>query len=114
MKIMKTAALLTVLLATSTAVTLVWAGADIDTEAMELANTNIPLTQAVDAALAAVPGKALSAELKTEHERPVYLVEVVNGEKTYEVKVDTQNGRVLGKDLDKPDRDRDHEDEDRD
>ncbi len=51
---------------------------------------------AVNAALNAVPGKALETELESENGRLVYSVEIAQaGRHTAEVKVDAVNGKVL-------------------
>ena len=112
MKPLKITSIFFVLLVTVLAFSLAWAKSDRDNEALALAKTKISLTQAIDNALAAVPGQALSAEFDTEDNQPVFVVEVVDKGQTFEVMLDSQNGSVIGKKLDKPDRDKDAEDRD--
>ncbi|MBI4178399.1 PepSY domain-containing protein [bacterium] len=65
-------------------------------ESVTLANlARVNLIDAVKSALAAVPGKAVSAELEDEAGFLVYSVEIVSGEKVTEVKVDAGNKRIL-------------------
>lgn len=108
MKKMKIAGVLIVLLAVFTAAVNVMANQRGEDEASALHKAKISLSQAIETALAAVPGKALSAELDTENNQPVFVVEVVSQGQTQEVTLGTQNGKVLGKKLDAEDRD-DHD-----
>ena len=103
---------LTLVFAIMASVAIAWASRDSDEEALLLAKTKLSLTQAIDTALAQVPGKALSAELSDEN-RLAYLVEVVQQNRTYEVTVDALNGKILGKSMDKIDAEN-HDREDRD
>lgn len=106
---------LLVLLVISTVATLAWGKQETENEALTLAKAKVSLKQAVDNALSAVPGQALSAELDDEKSPPVFVVEVVSQGQTYEVTMDTQSGAVLGKHLDREDRDdQDREDKDQD
>ncbi len=67
-----------------------------DDEAGFVDMARVPLDSAVKAALQAVPGKALKAELKNEDGSLVYEVEVIktNNRITY-VKLDAGNDKVL-------------------
>ena len=112
MKALKITSTFLVLLVTVLAFSLAWAKSDRDNEALALTKTKISLTQAINNALAAVPGQALSAEFDTEHNQAVFVVEVVEKGQTFEVMLDSQNGTVISKNLDKPDRDNDEEDRD--
>ncbi len=87
-----------------------WAGENNAKEESALENAKVSLTQAINNALAAVPGQAVSAELDDELKTAAYVVEVVSHGQTYEVTLDTQSGAVLKKQLDREDRD----DQDRD
>ena len=65
--------------------------------------------QAVQKALAAVPGRLLKTGLENENGFLVYGVEVVTADKgIVEVKVDAGSGKILAKNLDKAD-DENHE-----
>jgi uncharacterized membrane protein YkoI len=64
----------------------------------------IKMDQAVQKALAAVPGQVLKTELEDENGFLVYGVEVVTADKTImDVKVDAGSGKVLAMDRDEPD-----------
>jgi len=80
-----------------------WADENNNREETALANAKISLTQAINNALAVVSGKAVSAELDDENIPPVYVVEIMQGENTYEVTLDTQEGAVLRKQMDAED-----------
>ena len=109
MKRIRIAGVLLVMLAVSTAATIAWGKKNDDGEALALAKAKIPLTQAIDNALLAVPGQALSAELDDEQNTPVFVVEVASKGQIYEVALDTQSGKVINKKLDAKDDD-DHRD----
>ena len=94
-----------VMLAASAATTLAWAKKNDEGEALALAKAKISLNQAIDKALLAVPGQALSAELDDEQNNPFYVVEVVSKGQTYKVTLDTQSGKVINKKLDSKDGD---------
>lgn len=88
--------------------TLALASEDNAKEEKALAAAKITLSQAIDKALAAVPGKALSAELDDKLSSPAYVIEVLDQGRTYEVTLNTQSGQVIDKQLDHEDHD-DHE-----
>lgn len=96
------------------AATLVWAESDSVDEVLALSRAKITLSQAIDKALSAVPGKALSAELDDEGDQGTYLVEVVSHNQIYELTLDTQTGKVLAKKLDAKDDDDQEEEDQRD
>jgi len=114
------AKILTVLIAASTVATLAWAQADIKDEAQALNRANVSLEQAINNALQAVPGQALSAGLDEDEGAPTFVVEVVKQAQVYEVSVDARNGKVVSKEIDAADvdgHDGDHDgdhDQDRD
>ncbi|WP_447968135.1 PepSY domain-containing protein [Nitrospira sp. M1] len=60
----------------------------------ELVNSSkVTMAEAIDAAVKAVPGKAVEAEIDTEHDRTVFEVEVIDAAgKTQEVYIDAQTG----------------------
>lgn len=74
----------------------------------------VSLDSAVGAALKAVPGKALEAELENDNGRLVYGVEIAQaGHQTADVKVDAGNGKILKISADRNDKE-DQEAEDSD
>lgn len=81
------------------------------------AMAKIKMDQAVQTALAAVPGQVLKTELEDENGFLVYGVEVVTADKTImDVKVDAGSGKVLAMDRDEADEEHhdghhDHEEE---
>ena len=60
----------------------------------ELVNAaNITMAEAIDAAVQAVPGKAVEAEIDQEDKRTVFEVEIIDSMgKTVEVYIDAQTG----------------------
>jgi uncharacterized membrane protein YkoI len=63
----------------------------------ELADSaRIPMDQAVKAAVAAVPGKAVEAELGKEDGRVAYEIEIIDNNKTSRtVYIDAQSGKTM-------------------
>lgn len=103
-----------VFVATTTAA-FAWSDREQENEANLLNKAKLSLNQAVDKALSEVPGKALSAELDDEEQGSLaYIVEVVQGQQTYEVTVDALSGKIVNKSLDQIDDDDDDDREDRD
>lgn len=76
----------------------------------------ISMDQAVQQALASVPGRVLKTELEDENGFLVYGIEVVTADKdVMDVKVDAGSGKVLAMERDHRDDDEDHDvDEDND
>ncbi|WP_433478634.1 PepSY domain-containing protein [Spirillospora sp. CA-142024] len=73
------------------------------------AKTAVSLTQAVDAALKAVPGKVEEIDLNDAHGRTVWEVDVLAADGTWrDVTVDAGNAKVTGNRADRPDEDGDH------
>jgi uncharacterized membrane protein YkoI len=105
MQLLKVSTPSVLLIAVLFTVTSAWAKQESESEALNLAKTKISLGQAIDSALSAVPGQALSAELDTFKGQPAFVVEVVNQGQTFEVVLDSQNGRVLKKEVDPEDHD---------
>ncbi len=67
-----------------------------DDEAAFAGMAKISLDSAVNAAMQAVPGKALKVELENENGHLVYGVEIAKADKqVVDVKVDAGNGKVL-------------------
>ena len=85
---------------------LVYASRDVNEEhndAAALAQAKISLSQAIAAAEQKVSGKAVRAELEDENGTLVYGVEVVNGGKSTDVKVDIATGAILSAQADQAD-----------
>ena len=85
---------------------LVYASRDVNEEhndAAALAQAKISLSQAIAAAEQKVSGKAVRAELEDENGTFVYGVEVVNGGKSTDVKVDIGTGAILSAQADQAD-----------
>jgi uncharacterized membrane protein YkoI len=63
----------------------------------ELADSaRIPMDQAVKAAISAVPGKAVEAELGKEDGRVAYEIEIIdNNKNSRTVYIDAQNGKTM-------------------
>ncbi len=60
-----------------------------------ISTATITLTEAVDHALKAVPGKAVEAEIGKENDRTVYEVEIIDkANKSQKVYVDAQTGQA--------------------
>ena len=72
-------------------------------DAAALAQAKISLTQAIAAAEQKTNGKAVRAELEDENGKLVYGVEVMNGGKSIDVKVDIATGGVLSAQADQAD-----------
>lgn len=69
-----------------------------------LAAAKISLSQAIASAEAYVPGQAAGAELGEEPGNTVYDIEILNGDKLMDVKVDSRDGKVISSRVDPEDR----------
>ena len=78
-------------------------------DAVAIQQARISLPQAIAAAEKHTGGKASGAELEDENGKLVYGVEVVNGSKVTDVKVDIVTGKVLSAQADQADNDNEHE-----
>ena len=76
-----------------------------ENDAMAINNAKIPLAQAVTTAEQHANGKAARAEYENSKQGWVYDVEVVSGNKTFDVRVDANKGTVISSAEDKADRD---------
>lgn len=81
-------------------------------DAAAITNAKIPLTQAITIAEQHASGKASRAEYENSKNGWVYDVEVVNGAKVFDVKVDSIKGTIISSNEDKADRDDDHDEKD--
>ena len=80
-----------------------------ENDALVIESAKTGLTQAVTAAERHVDGKASRAEFERHNGRWVFDVEVVNGKKVMDVKVDPTSGKVIAATEDKTDRDDEHD-----
>jgi uncharacterized membrane protein YkoI len=80
-----------------------------DTEAKNIADAKVSLTQAINTAEQHVSGKATRAELEHGKKGAVYDIEVISGAKSMDVQVDAQSGAVIASTEDKADRDDDND-----
>jgi uncharacterized membrane protein YkoI len=83
-----------------------------DNDALVAPETKISLSQAVTTAEQHITGKASRAELENHKGQWVFDVEVINGQKVVDVKVDPESGKVLAATEDKADRDDEQDKED--
>ena len=83
-----------------------------DNDALIAPDTKISLSQAVTTAEQHTTGKASRAELEKHKGQWVFDVEVINGQKVVDVKVDPESGKVLAATEDKADRDDEQDKED--
>lgn len=72
-------------------------------EVKDAATIKVSLTQAVQTAENGTHGKAVRAHLTHSHDKLIYLIETVNGEKVFDVKVDPTTGALLSSHEDKRD-----------
>lgn len=93
----------------ATAVGGAFAAKTVENDALAIANAKIPLVQAVTAAEQHVKGKAAKAGYEKTKSGWAYEVEVVSGNKVYDVKVDAEKGTVLASREDKADREEEHD-----
>ena len=84
----------------------------VENDAMAITKAKIPLAQAVTAAEQHANGKAARAEYENSKQGWVYDVEVVNGAKVFDVRVDADKGTVISSAEDTADRDDDHDKQD--
>ena len=86
-----------------------YAARSADNDALAIAGAQIGMTQAVSAAEQHVGGRASRAEYERHKGQWVYDVEVVNGTKVMDVKVDPASGKVIAATEDKTDHDDGHD-----
>lgn len=92
--------------------TIAFAAKGMDNDALAIAHAKIPLAQAVTAAEQQIKGKAARAEYEQTKTGGAYDVEVVSGQKVFDVKVNADNGSVISVSEDKADHDDHNEKED--
>jgi len=104
---------LVVLASTFAAITMVAdAAVRHENDAMAIATAKVSLTQAVTTAEQSAHGQAARAEYENSHLGWVYDVEVVSGNKVYDIKVDAASSKVVASKLDQADHDDDHDRQD--
>lgn len=82
---------------------------NMENDALSIATAKTSLGQAVTAAEQHAGGKATRAEYENSKQGWVFDVEVVNGAKVFDVKVDADKGTVISSAEDKADRDDEHD-----
>ncbi len=92
-----------------TTISSVYAAKSIENDALAIESAKISLTQAITTAEQHVNGKAARAEFEKHKGQWLFDVEVVNGKKVMDVKVDSMNGKVISAVEDKTDKDDDHD-----
>ena len=80
-----------------------------ENDALAIATARISLVQAVTTAEQHAGGKATHAEYENSKQGWVYDVEVVNGVKVFDVRVDADKGTVISSAEDKAEHDDDHD-----
>ena len=83
-----------------------------DNDALAIDNAKVSMIQAVTAAEQRAGGKAVRAEYENTKAGWAWDVEVVNGAKVFDVRVDAASGNVLSSNEDKVDHDDDHDERD--
>lgn len=83
-----------------------------ENDALAITKAKIPLTQAIAAAEQHASGKAVQAEYENSKNGWAYDVEVINGSKIFDVKVDADKGTIISSVEDKTDRDDDRDEKD--
>lgn len=77
-------------------------------DALAISGAKTSLVQAIATAEQSASGKAVEAKFKGDaKEGPLYKVEVVSGDKVFDVKVDAKKGTVISSKVDTPDHDED-------
>lgn len=89
-----------------------FAAKPMENDAMAISHAKISLAQAVAAAEQHANGKASKAEYESTKAGRAYDVEVVSGNKVFDVKVDAEKGTVLASTEDKADHDDGHDETD--
>ena len=103
-------AILATVLASAGAVA--YAASTMENDAAAITQAKIPMTQAITVAEQHVGGKAARAEYEKTKTGWAYDVEVVNGAKVFDVKVDADKATVISSAEDKADRDDENDKED--
>ncbi len=105
----RTLSLFVIALVSTSSIVSLYAADDKENDALAVMATKVSLSQAVTTAEQLVNGKATRAELEKHSDQLVFDVEVINGKKVMDVKVDPESGKVLAATEDKIDHDDDHD-----
>lgn len=100
------------LAAAGTAGTVAYAAKGAENDATAILTAKISLVQAVTTAEQHATGKATRAEYESSKQGWVYDVEVVNGAKVFDVRVDADKGTVISSSEDTADHDDDNDKQD--
>ncbi|MEO8344116.1 MAG: PepSY domain-containing protein [Betaproteobacteria bacterium] len=92
--------------------TIAYAAKGMENDGLAVVQAKIPMTQAVATAEQHVNGKASRAEYEKTKTGWAYDVEVVSGNKVFDVRVDADSGSVIASNEDKVDHDDDHDSQD--
>lgn len=92
--------------------TAAYATKGMENDALAITQAKIPLAQAVTTAEQHIKGRALHAEYEQTRKGWLYDVEVVSGNKVFDVKVDANNGTVIASTEDTTDHDDEHDKDD--
>jgi uncharacterized membrane protein YkoI len=103
--------LLAIAIATTAAVAYAAKGG-IENDALTINKAKISLSQAATIAEQHINGKASRAEYENSKQGWAYDVEVVNGAKVFDVRVDADKGTIISSAEDKADHDDDHDKQD--
>ncbi len=101
-----------VTVALATAGVVAFAANTMENDATALASAQVSLSQAISSAEQHTGGKAARAEFEHTRTGWVYDVEIVNGSKKVDVRVDPTSGTVISVVDDKMDRDDEHDEDD--
>lgn len=86
--------------------------AAMENDALAIAKARVPLTQAIATAEQHAGGKATRAEFEHENGSWIFDVEVVNGARVFDVRIDADKGAVLSSKEDRADHESgDHDDD---
>ncbi|NWG32273.1 MAG: PepSY domain-containing protein [Rhodocyclaceae bacterium] len=96
----------------ATAIGSAYAAKAMENDALAIEAAKIGLTQAITVAEQHVGGKAARAELEKHKGQWLFDIEVVNGQKVMDVKVDSASGKVIAATEDKADHGDDHDEAD--
>lgn len=89
-----------------------YAAKTVENDALAVSQAKISMVQAITAAEQRANGKASHAEYEQTKSGWAYDVEIVSGNKVFDVRVDANSGNVISSSEDKADRDDDHDKKD--
>lgn len=89
-----------------------YAAKAIENDALSITKAKVPMAQAITAAEQHANGKAARAEYEQTNGEWAYDVEVVSGNKVFDVKINAEKGTVISSIEDKTELDDDHDKQD--